>query len=93
MPNIFRTLYCAGHVGPFSLYPTAGYAIVVATAREKLAMPKWRNYIPVQTPGDPDDSALSSLFTLIAERGRAILLFRDHAGFKAWLRTLSEVLE
>src|ERR1700730_10648220 len=45
MQNIIPAIYFAGHVGPFTAYRTAAYAITVATSHEKLALPKWRNNI------------------------------------------------
>ena len=59
MQNNITTIYFAGHVGPFSVYPTAAYAITLATSRDKLAMPKWRNNILVQAPDAPDDNAVA----------------------------------
>ena len=47
MQDNIPTIYFAGHVGPFSAYPTTAFAITVATSRDKLAMPKWRNNIQV----------------------------------------------
>ena len=61
MQNFIPAIYFAGHVGPFSVYPTAAYAITVATSRDKLAMPKWRNNILVQAPVAPDDNAVAAL--------------------------------
>ena len=92
MQNYIPTIYFAGHVGPFSVYPTAAYAITIATSRDKLAMPKWRNNIAVQAPAAPDDNAVAALLKTVAQHGRTILLFADHATFKAWQRKLAEVL-
>ena len=84
-PNT-TAIYFAGHVGPFSLYPTAAYAITIATSRDKLAMPKWRNYILTQGPDAPGDDAVAVLLKTVALHGRTILLFADHPTFKAWQR-------
>ena len=92
MQDYIPTIYFAGHVGPFSVYPTAAYAITLATSRDKLAMPKWRNNIMVQAPVAPDDNAVVALLTTVAQHGRTILLFPDHATFKAWQRKLAQVL-
>jgi hypothetical protein len=92
MQNFIPANYFAGHVGPFSVYPTAAYAITIATSRDKLAIPKWRNNIPVQVPVAPDDNAVTAFLTTVAQHGRTILLFADHATFKAWQRKLAEVL-
>ena len=89
---ISPTIYFDGHVGPFSVYPTAAYAITVATSRDKLAMPKWRNNILVQAPGAPDDHTVAALRTTVVQHGRAILLFPAHAGFKDWQLLLAQVL-
>jgi predicted fused transcriptional regulator/phosphomethylpyrimidine kinase len=86
MQTFSSATYFTGHVGPFSVYPTA------ATSRDKLAVPKWRNNIAVQTPDAPDDNAVAAIHGTIADRHRAILLFSDHATFKAWQRKLAEVL-
>ena len=69
MQDNIPAIYFAGHVGPFSVYPTAAYAITVATSRDKLAMPKWRNNILVQVPGAPDDNAVAALLTTVAQHG------------------------
>jgi hypothetical protein len=92
MQDNIPTIYFAGHVGRFSVYPTAAYAIIVATSRDKLAMPKWRNNIPVQVPVAPEDNAVAALLTTVAQHGRTILLFADHATFKAWQHKLAKVL-
>jgi len=92
MPNIISATYFAGHIGPFSVYPTAAYAIMITTSRDKLAMPKWRNYILTQAPAAPDDNAVAALLTTVALRGRTILLFANHADFKAWQCKLAQVL-
>jgi hypothetical protein len=92
MQNIIPATYFAGHVGPFSVYPTAAYAITIATSHEKLSLPKWRNNIPVQAPDAPDDNAVAALLTTVAQHGRAILLFLDHASFKDWQLVLAQVL-
>ena len=92
MPDFIPIIYFAGHVGPFSVYPTTAYAITVATSRDKLAMPKWRNNILVQAPAAPDDNAVAALLKTVAQHGRTILLFADHVTFKAWQRKLAEVL-
>jgi hypothetical protein len=90
MQTNFPTIYFTGHVGPFSVYPTAAYAITIATSRDKRAMPKWRNNILVQVP--PDDHAITAFLTTVALHGRMILLFADHANFKAWQLLLTQVL-
>jgi hypothetical protein len=92
MRNIIPATYFAGHVGPFSLYRSAAYAITIATSRDKLAMPKWRNNIPVQVAVAPDDNAVAALVATVAQHGRAILLFADHATFKGWQLLLAQVL-
>jgi hypothetical protein len=92
MQNIIPAIYFAGHVGPFSVYPTAAYAITIASSRDKLTMPKWRNNIPVQVPVAPDDNTIAALLKTVAQQGRAILLFLDHATFKAWQSKLAQVL-
>jgi hypothetical protein len=92
MQDNIPTIYFAGHVGPFSPYPTAAYAITVTTSRDKLGMPKWRNNIPVRVPVAPDDNAVAALLTAVAQHGRTILLFTDHAIFKVWQRKLAQVL-
>jgi hypothetical protein len=92
MQNIIPAIYFAGHAGPFTAYRSAAYAITVATSREKLALPKWRNNIRVQAPDAPDDNAVAALLTTVVQNGRAILLFTDHASFKAWQSKLSQVL-
>ena len=92
MQDNIPTIYFSGHVGPFSVYPTAAYAITVATSRDKLAMPKWRNNILVQAPGAPDDHTVAALRTTVVQHGRAILLFPAHAGFKDWQLLLAQVL-
>ena len=92
MQDDMPTIYFASHVGRFSVYPTAAYAITVAMSRDKLAMPKWRNNILVQAPGAPDDHTVTALLTTVAQHVRTILLFADHATFKAWQRKLAEVL-
>ena len=61
------------------MYPAAAYPITIATSRDKLSMPKWRNNIPVQVPVAPDDNAVAALLTTVAQHGRTILLFADHA--------------
>jgi hypothetical protein len=92
MQNIIPTTFFASHIGPFYVYPTAAYAITIAASRDKLAMPKWRNNIPVQVPAAPDDNAVAALLTTVVQHGRAILLFLDHATFKAWQSKLAQVL-
>ncbi len=92
MQDNIPAIYFAGHVGRFSVYPTAAYAITIATSRDKLAMPKWRNNIPVQVPVAPEDNAVAALLTTVAQHGRTILLFADHATFKAWQHKLAKVL-
>ena len=93
MKTIIPATYFSGHVGRFSVYPTAAaYAITIATLRDKLAMPKPRNNIPVQVPVAPDDNAVAALLTTVAHHGRTILLFADHATFKAWQNKLAQVL-
>jgi hypothetical protein len=92
MQDHIPTIYVSGHVGPFSVYPTAAYAITVATSRDKLAMPKWRNNIPVLAPVAPDDNAVAALLTTVAQHGRTILLLADHATFKVWQSKLAQVL-
>jgi hypothetical protein len=92
MQNIIPATYFAGHVGPFSVYPNAAYAIAVATQRDKLAMPKWRNNIWAQVPDAPDDNAVAAFLTTVAQHSRAILLFLDHTSFKAWQSKLAQVL-
>ena len=92
MQTFTPTIYFAGHVGPFSVYPTAAYAITIAASRDKLAMPKWRNNTPVQMPVAPDDNAVAALLTTVAQHGRTILLFTDHASFKVWQSKLAQVL-
>ena len=67
MRNNIPTIYFDGHVGPFSVYPTAAYAITLATSRDKLAMPKWRNNIVVQAPDAPDDDAVAALHKTVAQ--------------------------
>ncbi len=92
MQTVISPTYFAGHVGPFSVYPTAAYAITVAASRGKLAMPKWRNNILAQVPNAPDDNAVGSLLTTVVHHGRAILLFADHSHFKGWQLLLARVL-
>jgi hypothetical protein len=92
MQNFIPATYFAGHVGPFSVYPTAAYAITVATSPDKCNMPKWRNNILVRVPVAPDDHAVAALHMTVAQHGRAILLFADHATFKAWQHKLAGVL-
>jgi hypothetical protein len=92
MQNIISTTYFAGHVGPFTAYRTAAYAITLATSSDKLAMPRWRNNILAQVPNAPDDNAVAALHTTVAQHGRAILLFLDHASFKDWQLVLAQVL-
>jgi hypothetical protein len=83
-------IYFTGYVGPFPAYPAAAYAIAVATSRDNLALPKWRNNIPAQAPAAPDDTAVAPLHQHVVQHGRIILLFADHATFKAWQRALAE---
>ena len=92
MQNFIPAIYFAGHVGPFFVYPTAAYAITIAASPDKLAIPKRRNAIPVQVPVAPDENAVAALYSTMAYRHRAILLFSDHATFKAWQRKLAEML-
>jgi hypothetical protein len=92
MQNFIPTTYSAGHVGPFPVYPTAAYAITIATSPDKLGMPKWRNNIMTMMPNEPDDNAVAALLTAVAQHGRTILLFTDHASFKAWQSKLAQVL-
>jgi hypothetical protein len=92
MQNIIPATYFAGHAGPFTAYRSAAYAITVATSHEKLSLPKWRNNIRVQAPDAPDDNAVAALLTTVAQNGRAILLFTDHASFKGWQSKLAQVL-
>lgn len=92
MRNCIPTIYFDGHVGPFSVYPTAAYAITLATSRDKLAMPKWRNNIVAQAPDAPDDDAVVALHKTVAQHSRAILLFLDHTSFKDWQLLLARVL-
>ena len=92
MRNCIPAIYFDGHVGPFSVHPTSAYALTIATSRDKLAMPKWRNNIPVQVPVSPEDNAVAALLTTVAQHGRTILLFADHATFKAWQHKLAKVL-
>jgi hypothetical protein len=91
MQDHISTIYFSGHVGPFSVYPTAAYAMTVATSCYKLTMPKWRNNILKQIPDAPDDNAVAALLTTVAQHGRTILLFADHATFKAWQLLLAQV--
>ena len=67
MQNFIPVTHFAGHVGPFSVYPTAAYAITIATSPDKLGMPKWRNNIPVQMPVAPDDNVVAALVTTVAK--------------------------
>ncbi len=92
MQNIIPAIYFAGHAGPFTAYRTAAYAITIATSHEKLALPKWRNNIVTMMPNEPDDNTIAALLTTVAQHGRAILLFLDHASFKAWQLLLAQVL-
>jgi hypothetical protein len=92
MQNIIPATYFAAHVGPFSVYPTAAYAITIATSRDKVGMPKWRNNILTQVPDAPDDDAVAALHTTVVQHGRAVLLFADHARFKGWQLLLAQVL-
>jgi hypothetical protein len=93
MQNHIPAIYFAGHAGPFTVYPGAAYAIRLATRRDKIEMPKWRNNIMVaQVPTVPDDNAVATVVTAAAQNGSLILPFADHGTFKAWQRKLSEVL-
>jgi hypothetical protein len=92
MQNIIPATYFAGHVGPFSVYPTAAYAITIATSRDKLSVPKWRNNIPTMMPNEPDDDTIAALLATVTQHGRAILLFADHTRFKDWQLLLAQVL-
>jgi hypothetical protein len=84
-------IYFTGYVGPFPAYPPAAYAIAVAPSRDNLAIQKWRNNITAQAPAAPDDPAVVALHQHVIQHGRIILLFADHATFKAWQRALAEV--
>jgi hypothetical protein len=88
MQNIIPTTYSAGHVGPFSVYPTAAYAITIATSPDK----RGATTIMTMMPNEPDDNAVAALLTTVAQHGRTILLFTDHASFKAWQSKLAQVL-
>jgi hypothetical protein len=84
-------LHFTGYVGPFAAYPHATFAIVASTSSDKLALPKWRNSIPTQAPNAPDDDAVAALHQHVTQHGRTILLFSDHASFKAWQINLLQV--
>ena len=78
MQSFIPTIYFTGHVGRFSVYPSAAYAITIATSRDKLSMPKWRNNIPVQVPVSPDDSRhRRAPHHRFAQHGRTTLVRRS----------------
>ncbi len=84
-------IYFTGYVGSFAAYPAAAYAIAVATSATKTDLPRWRNTIPTQAPDAPDDAAVAALHQDVAQLGKVILLFADHATFKAWQGKLAQV--
>ena len=48
--------------------------------------------IVTMMPNEPDDNTIAALLTTVAQHGRAILLFLDHASFKGWQSKLAQVL-
>jgi hypothetical protein len=67
-------------------------AIVVATSVTKTSLPRWRtSNIPTQAPDAPNDAAITKLHGDVIAASRVVLLFTDHATFKAWQAKLAEV--
>jgi hypothetical protein len=80
-----------GYVGPFAAYPLTAYCLIVATSPTQTDLPRWRNSIPTQAPDAPDDAAVAALHQHVTQHGRMILLFAEHATFKAWQIKLLQV--